>query len=98
MVADMAPAPKKAEALNAMERLRDPSHVRSMAEEELQSLFASAGLHRPKVEHYRLEGELEDLLRRSFPKEGDADRIRRIFSDSIAEDRSRRGHDSAEST
>src|SRR5215510_10867781 len=86
VVADMAPVPKKADALNAMERLRDPSHVRSMPEEELQSLFASAGLLQPKVEHYRLEGELEDLLRRSFPKEGDADRIRRIFADSIAND------------
>jgi ubiquinone/menaquinone biosynthesis C-methylase UbiE len=86
VVADMAPRPEKAEALNAMERLRDPSHVRAMPEEELKSLFRSAGLAEPEVDHYRLEGELEDLLQRSFPKGGDADRIRKIFADSIGDD------------
>lgn len=86
VVADMAPAPEKAYALNAEERLRDPSHVRAMTVEELQSLFAQAGLPSPKIDYYRLEGELEDLLRRSFPKEGDADRVRKIFADSIVDD------------
>lgn len=86
VVADMAPAPEKAEALNAMERLRDPSHARAMPLEELRSLFAQAGLPKPRVDRYRLEGELEDLLQRSFPKEGDADRIRNIFADSLADD------------
>ncbi len=86
VVADMAPAPEKADSLNAEERLRDPSHVRGMPLEELCGLFAQSGLPAPKVERYRLEGELEDLLRRSFPNEGDADRIRKIFADSIAND------------
>jgi ubiquinone/menaquinone biosynthesis C-methylase UbiE len=86
VVADMAPAPEKADALNAEERLRDPSHVRGMPEEELRGLFAQAGLPAPRVERYRLEGELEDLLSRSFPNEGDADRVRKIFADSIAND------------
>src|SRR5262249_32879293 len=86
VVADMAPTADKVDALNAMERLRDPSHVRSMPEQELLSLFAEVGLPAPRIGHYRLEGELEDLLRRSFPKEGDADRIRAIFADSIADD------------
>ena len=86
VVADMAPASEKADALNAEERLRDHSHVRAMPEEELQSLFTKAGLPAPKVDHYRLEGELEDLLRRSFPQDGDGDRIRKIFVDSIADD------------
>ena len=86
VVADMAPAPEKADALNAEERLRDPSHVRAMAEEELGSLFTQAGLPQPRVEHYRLEGELEDLLSRSFPEPGNADRIREIFARSIAGD------------
>src|SRR5215472_18363607 len=39
VVADMAPAPEKAAALNAEERLRDPSHVRAMTLEELRDLF-----------------------------------------------------------
>lgn len=85
VVADMAPAAEKADALNAEERLRDPSHVRAMTEQELRLLFAQAGLPAPKIDHYRLEGELEDLLRRSFPNQGDAERIRKIFADSLAD-------------
>jgi ubiquinone/menaquinone biosynthesis C-methylase UbiE len=83
VVADMAPAPEKADALNTEERLRDPSHVRAMPVEELKQLFAQAALPRPRVDFYRLEGELEDLLSRSFPNPSDADRIRKIFADSI---------------
>jgi ubiquinone/menaquinone biosynthesis C-methylase UbiE len=84
VVADMAPAADKAEALNAEERLRDPSHVRALTAAELRELFAQVGFPDPRMESYRSEGELEDLLRRSFPNEGDADRIRKIFADSIA--------------
>ncbi|MGC2694248.1 MAG: methyltransferase domain-containing protein [Candidatus Angelobacter sp.] len=83
VVADMAPVPAKADALNAAERLRDPSHVRALTLEELRGLFANAGLADPQLSHYRMEGELEDLLSRSFPNEGDADRVRTIFADSI---------------
>jgi ubiquinone/menaquinone biosynthesis C-methylase UbiE len=86
VVADMAPHPAKADALNAAERLRDPSHVRALPEKELCALFAEAGLPSPQVSYYRLESELEELLSRSFPNEGDADRLRKIFADSIADD------------
>src|SRR6476646_6437242 len=81
VVADMAPHPSKANALNAAERLRDPSHVRAMPEDELCGLFAQASLGTPQINHYRMEGELEDLLSRSFPNEGDADRLRRMYAD-----------------
>src|SRR5271166_5356916 len=74
VVADSAPAANKAAAFNAMEILRDPSHVRAMPPEELRELFAQAGLAEPRIEMYRLRGELEDLLSRSFPNDGDADR------------------------
>lgn len=86
VVADSAPAREKADAFNAMERLRDPSHVRAMPVEELRGMFRSAGLSEPRVESYRLEGELEDLLRRSFPNDGDAERIREIFERSLDDD------------
>jgi len=86
VVADMAPQAAKADALNAEERLRDPSHVRALPVHELRGLFEQAGLATPTVTSYRLEGELEDLLARSFPNEGDADRLRKIFADSIATD------------
>jgi ubiquinone/menaquinone biosynthesis C-methylase UbiE len=86
VVADMAPLPEKAAALNAAELLRDPSHALALPEQELRELFAQAGLPDPQVNHYRVEGEMEELLARSFPNEGDADRLRKIFADSIPDD------------
>lgn len=83
VVADMAPAPEKADALNAEERLRDPSHVGALPEEELRELFANANLPEPVVNHYRVECDLDDLLSRSFPNPGDQPTIRKMFADSI---------------
>jgi ubiquinone/menaquinone biosynthesis C-methylase UbiE len=86
VVADSAPAAEKAAAFNEMEVLRDPSHVRAMPPEELRALFASAGLPEPRVEMYSMEAELEGLLQRSFPDSGSAERIRRMFEDSLTDD------------
>jgi SAM-dependent methyltransferase len=86
MVVDAAPAPAKAEAFNRMERLRDPSHARALPLVEHRQLFARAGLPEPRVTHYRLEGELEGLLSRSFPAPGDAETIRALFADALADD------------
>lgn len=86
VVADMAPQPEKANALNAAELLRDPSHVRALPLDELRELFEQAGFGSPQINSYRMECDLEDLLARSFPNEGDADRLRKIYADSIDED------------
>jgi SAM-dependent methyltransferase len=85
VVADIAPVPSKAAALNAAELLRDPSHVRALPLDELRGLFSQAGFGPLQINSYRMEGELEDLMSRSFPNEGDADRLRRIYADSIDE-------------
>jgi ubiquinone/menaquinone biosynthesis C-methylase UbiE len=85
LIADMAPQPEKAPALNAAELLRDPSHVRAMPVDELRGLFQQARLEAPQMFSYRMEGELEDLMSRSFPNEGDADRVRKIYAESISE-------------
>ena len=84
VVADMAPQPEKANALNAAELLRDPSHVRALPLDELRGLFSQAGLGTPQIHSYRMEGEFEDLMSRSFPNEGDADRLRKIYAESIS--------------
>jgi SAM-dependent methyltransferase len=86
MVIDSAPAREKAEAFNAMERLSDPSHTRALPVVEHLALFAKAGLTEPRRTFYRLEGELEGLLSRSFPLPGDAQRIRELFAASLADD------------
>ncbi len=85
VAADMAPLPQKAAALNAAELLRDPSHVRALPLDELRGLFEQAGLSTPQVNSYRMEGELEDLLSRSFPNEGDADRVHKVYAESISD-------------
>lgn len=86
VVADSAPAADQADAFNRMERLRDPSHVRALSPEELRALFAEAGLPSPRVQPDLLPGDVESLLARSFPREGDADRIRKIFAESLEHD------------
>ena len=86
VVADSAPAAGKAEAFNRMERLRDPSHVRALPLEEPGALFRDAGLAAPRVQTDRLPGELEGLLERSFPRPADADRLRKMFAESLEED------------
>ena len=86
MVVDAAPAPGAADAFNHLEKLRDPSHARALPLDEHVRLFRGAGLPEPRVTSYRLEGELEGLLSRSFPNSGDADRIREMFAASLTED------------
>jgi len=86
VVADSAPARETAEAFNRMEKLRDPSHVRAMPSDELLALFSMAGLHVTATRRDDLPYELESFLARSFPGAGDADRIRRLFDESIDND------------
>jgi SAM-dependent methyltransferase len=70
----------KAEAWNRLEVLRDPSHVRALSLEELIGLFRDAGLPPPEVGLYELRGEVRDLLARSFPLPGDAEKIIALFA------------------
>ncbi len=81
-----SPDPARAALFNRMEKLRDPSHVRALPQREHEALFAAAGFAPPRIQRYGLETTVEDLLSRSFPNEGDADRVRTIVSDSIADD------------
>src|SRR5205823_10619356 len=86
MVIDSAPAPEKAAAFNALERLRDPSHTRALPLAEHVTLFARVGLEPPRQTFYRLPTDLDGLLARSFPNPGDADRIRAMFERSLVDD------------
>ena len=86
MVVDAAPAADKADAFNRMETLRDPSHARALPLAQHLELFRRAGLPAPRVTRYRLEGELDGLLSRSFPAPGDAERVRAAFVDALEGD------------
>jgi SAM-dependent methyltransferase len=74
-VADLVLPPEKAAAYDGMERLRDPSHVRVLAEAELRQLVTAAGLVDLRRAGYLFALELQALLRASFPLEGDANRV-----------------------
>jgi SAM-dependent methyltransferase len=80
-------SPEQALAYNRVEKLRDPSHVRALSLEELTGVCHDAGLRDLTTAFFKLEVPLEDLLARSFPNPGDADRIRQIFADDVGVDR-----------
>lgn len=86
MVVDSAPAKGKAEAFNRMEKLRDPSHMRALPLDEWKELFGSAELALSHVEAFRLEGDLDSLLSRSFPQEGNEKLIRAMFESALEND------------
>jgi len=66
---------------NLIEKLRDDSHVKAFSLLELQAMAQSAGLSNLKTQFYRLEIEFEGQLKASFPKPGDADKIRQLVMD-----------------
>lgn len=86
VVCDLALPPETVEAFNELDRLRDPSHVRALTLDELRRLYADAGLAEPRLASYRLEGELDALLARSFPTSGGVDEVRRRFEASLEHD------------
>lgn len=76
----------KAAAWNRLEVLRDPSHVRGLSLTELKALFPAAGLPAPEATLYELRDEVRNLLARSFPKPGDAERITALFAAQVEQD------------
>ena len=81
-----SPDPQKAAAYDRAEKLRDPSHTRALPLAEMESLFPQVGLPAPRKTFYKVEADLEDNLRRSFPNPGDADKLRQMFVESLEND------------
>jgi ubiquinone/menaquinone biosynthesis C-methylase UbiE len=79
--------PDQAEAYYRLEKLRDPSHVRALALEEMTSLVTQAGLWNVQTQLYKHEVELEQVLQRSFPNPGDVDTIRQKFVEDLGVNR-----------
>jgi SAM-dependent methyltransferase len=78
--------PAKAAAYNRAEKFRDPSHTRALSLPEFDLLFKWVGLPSPRKTFYKVEANLEDNLRRSFPNPGDADKLRQMFAESLEND------------
>jgi hypothetical protein len=83
LVCDVAPRKEAQDRFNEWEILRDPSHTRALTEAEFEGLGLNAGLSLRRAERYGLQMEVENLLSGSFPKPGDADRIRALFDAEI---------------
>jgi SAM-dependent methyltransferase len=79
--------PVKAAAFNRLERLRDPSHARSLSVTEIKGLFTRVGLSEPRAAFFELGVDVQDLLARAFPNPGDVAKIIEIFRASAAGDR-----------
>jgi ubiquinone/menaquinone biosynthesis C-methylase UbiE len=83
VVADVAPHPEAQDRFNHWEILRDPSHTRALTEMEQKSLGEKAGLEFLRKASFKMTMDLEDLLASSFPRPGDADKIRALFDDDL---------------
>jgi ubiquinone/menaquinone biosynthesis C-methylase UbiE len=78
--------PNKAAAFHELEMVRDPSHARSRRIEELQSYYRAYDLQPELVAMYHLTFELESLIARSFPANGDRNALREIYLASLEDD------------
>ncbi|MDR3754729.1 MAG: methyltransferase domain-containing protein [Terracidiphilus sp.] len=83
LVCDVVPSLEPQASFNHWEILRDPSHTHALTQAEFELLGEEAGLILQRRAPYRKECDLEDLLAGSFPKPGDAERIRALFDADI---------------
>lgn len=79
VAADVTPKREKSAAANAIEVLRDPSHVYAMTSAELRAIGAQLGLIELAALEYETSIPLEHVLRTSFPAEGMLERVRSLF-------------------
>jgi SAM-dependent methyltransferase len=86
MVIDVVQSPEKVDAFDCLEKLRDPSHVHALTFPEISSIVDASGLINVKTAQYKVEGELEQQLKASFPNPGDEIKIREMFKADLESD------------
>lgn len=87
-VSDVAPLPDKAAAYDALERMRDSSHVHAHPIEELRALAETLPLtETTSISRHSGNVPLEYVLETSFPVGHSIDAVRRVFTDDIGVDR-----------
>jgi ubiquinone/menaquinone biosynthesis C-methylase UbiE len=86
MVADVAVESAKGELYDRLETLRDPSHTHALTQEEFAALFLNSGLVDCRQSAYGVDIELEAQMRASFPKKGDAPKVREMILNDIGTD------------
>jgi len=79
VVVDLTPPRTKSAAFDAIEILRDSSHVHAMPLEELRDIGRGLGLREITVHEYAARMPLESILKTSFPTGEMLDRVRRLY-------------------
>ncbi len=79
-ISDLTPHREKVAAFDAIEILRDPSHVHAMTQAELRAIGTELGLTEIAVNEYVACMPLEAVLQTSFPEAGMLERVRRLYS------------------
>lgn len=80
-------SPEQAAAYDRVEKLRDPSHVRALALDELTGYFEAAGMTDLKTAFYKLDVGLEDLLVATRTEAHAADEVRKSFQEDLGKNR-----------
>jgi ubiquinone/menaquinone biosynthesis C-methylase UbiE len=83
LVADVAIDDKYMERFNIIEALRDSSHVKALSVDEFEALFSSEQFVNCLKSNYLVDVELEKQLSVSFPKAGDAEKIRTLITNDV---------------
>jgi len=87
VVIDSAPPAGKSNAFNEVERMRDPSHTAALPAEEVSRMMLACELDIERTYYYAFEVAAESLLARSFPADGDRDRIFHLYESDVGVDR-----------
>jgi ubiquinone/menaquinone biosynthesis C-methylase UbiE len=90
-VTDMTPDPTKAAAFDAVEKLRDPSHLHVLSAQQLRDLGQEAGLRELAFWQVSSVVPLEAVLATSFPEPGDLARVRAHYREDVASGQDRLG-------
>lgn len=86
-IIDVSTPAEKQKYYDEVEKIRDPSHTKALTPEEFMKVVESAGLVNIKTGFYRLARELESQISCSFPIEGGADKMRKIFGEDIGKNK-----------
>lgn len=87
LAADVSMVPEKRDFFDQEEKLRDPSHTRTLTPAEFLQMAAELQLREVRSQFIKTERELENHLKASFPNPGDDERVKRIFREDIGKDR-----------
>jgi ubiquinone/menaquinone biosynthesis C-methylase UbiE len=86
LVADVTMAPEKRDFFDLEEKLRDPSHTRTLTPAEFLQIAEGLKLRDLTTTFAKSARNLETHLQASFPNPGDDEKIRKLFREDIGKD------------